>query len=85
MAIDWDDPCVRAAELRKAYFALISGQGEYLIRYRGPEGEQELRFQNANLEKLQIEMRSAAEECAETTGAMNRSRRFAIRAGSRRF
>jgi hypothetical protein len=84
MAINWDDPCVRAAELRKAYYALVSGQGESLIRYRGPEGEQEVRYQSADLAKLQVEMRSAEAECAETNGTPNRLRRFAIRAGSRR-
>lgn len=85
MAVDWNDPCARATALRDAYYALISGQTESLIKYVGPEGEREVRYQPAKLEVLKAEWNAAAAECAEQTGASNRSRRFAIRAGSRRF
>lgn len=82
--VDWTDACARAAALRTAYFALISGGGESLIRYRGPEGEREVRYQAANISILKTELQSAEAECAALTGTVSPNRRFAIRAGARR-
>lgn len=85
MAVDWTDPCARAAALREAYFALISGQSEWLVRYRGPEGEREVRFQNTNIEVLRSELRDAETACEASGGpAAQRGRRYAIRGGARR-
>lgn len=82
MAVDWTDPCARASALREAYFGLISGQVESLIRYRGPEGEREVRFPAARLEILKQELREAEDQCRLEQGGS--PRRFAIRAGARR-
>lgn len=84
MAVDWSDPCARYAALRDAYYATLSGGGETLIRYKGPEGEQEVRYHAQNLELLKTEMVAAQTECAAATGVPNPNRRFAIRAGTQR-
>jgi hypothetical protein len=84
MAVDFSDPCARYAALRDAYYNLISGGAETLIRYKGPEGEREVRFQAANINFLRSEMQSAQAECLALTSGVNPNRRFAIRGGSRR-
>jgi hypothetical protein len=81
MAVDWSDPCARYAALRDAYYANLSGSGETLIRYKGPEGEREVRYKATDLNRLLAEMRSAQTECQIATGAP-RSGRYAIRAGA---
>jgi len=81
---DFSDPCARFAALRDAYYLLISGAQESLVRYKGPNGEQEVRFTAGNAEKLRDEMIAAEAACSAATGAANTSRRYAIRAGSRR-
>ncbi|WP_316172136.1 MULTISPECIES: hypothetical protein [unclassified Bradyrhizobium] len=82
--VNWDDPCARYAALRDAYFQIVSGGGETLIRTKGPEGEQEVRFHAADLDTLRNEMNAAQAECAASTAGVNPRRRFAIRAGSQR-
>ena len=83
-AIDWTDPCARALALRNAYYALISGEGEQLIRTRGPEAEREVRFAKTNIELLKSELAAAEKECAEKNGTPPTRRRFAIRGGAMR-
>jgi hypothetical protein len=86
MAIDWTNPCQRAQALRDAYFALISGQQESLIRHSTSEGDQEVRFTRADVEKLKAEMVAAEEACIVATGGTVTPRRSAIRLGAtRRF
>lgn len=87
MAVDWTDPCARALALRGAYYGLISGSSESLIRQSTPEGDQEVRFAKSDLSRLQSELTAAEAECATKNGVEvpDRARRFAIRAGSRRY
>lgn len=80
--VDWTDPCARAATLSNAYYALLSGQQEQVVRTRSGESEDEVRFAAANLDALRSEMQAAQAECAALTGTPNRRRRFAIQAGS---
>jgi hypothetical protein len=84
MAVDFSDPCQRAAALRDAYFALISGAQESLIRYRGPNGEQEVRFGPGKVDLLKSEWQAAENACNVANGTANPNRRYAIRAGARR-
>ena len=79
MAVDWTDPCARATALREAYFALVSGDRESLIRTRTGEGEREVRFQAANLDTLKRELTAAEAECKAV--ADGKPRRFAFTAG----
>lgn len=79
--IDWTDPCARYAALMEAYYANLTGGGETLIRYRGPEGEREVRFKATDLERLRSGMASAKAACEAASG-MTRTGRYAIRAGA---
>jgi hypothetical protein len=83
-AVDWTDPCARAAALRNAYYALLGGQQEIEIRTRTLDAEETVRFAPTDLGKLEAELRGAEGECALATGSVNLHRRFAITAGSRR-
>lgn len=84
MAVNWEDPCARYAALRDAYYSLLSGGTETLIRRKGPVGEEEVRYGAAKLDVLKLEMIAAQAECAASTGADNPNRRFAIRGGAQR-
>lgn len=86
MAVDWTDPCARANALRGAYYALISGASESLIRTSTTEGDQEVRFARADVDRLKAELDAAEVECAKSTGAVvpRRAARYAIRGGARR-
>lgn len=86
MAVNWEDPCARAAALRGAYYALISGASESMIRHSTSEGDEEVRFARADIAKLKSELVSAETECAILNGTAvpGRSRRYAIRGGSKR-
>jgi hypothetical protein len=84
VTVDWNDPCARAAALQQAYYALLTGGGETLIRRKGPQGEEEVRYHPPDLDKLAAEMTAAQAECATTTNGTNPRRRFAIRGGASR-
>ena len=86
MAVDWTNPCARAAALRTAYFDLIRGETESAIRQSTPEGDQEVRYSKPDVERLKRELDAAEAECAASNGAPTpvRARRFAIRGGSLR-
>lgn len=77
-AIDWSNPCARFQALQKAYFSLVSGQQEVEIRTRTLDAEEMVRFNQANLNVLRIEMRSAESACAASNGVPNPNRRHAI-------
>jgi hypothetical protein len=81
---DFSDPCARFAALRDAYYQLISGTNESLVRYRGPEGEREVRFGAGKIEALKVEMDAAENACAVKNGVADPNRRYAIRGGARR-
>lgn len=86
MAVDWLDPCARAAALREAYFRLISGEAESQVRYKGPQGERDVTFSRAELTSLRQELAKAETECKGLTDPTSSSRRYAIRGGAmRRF
>lgn len=82
--VDWSDPCARYIALRDAYYQLVQGGVETLIRYKGPESEEEVRYSAGKLDLLLSEMRSAQAECSASTGTPNPNRRFAIRGGAQR-
>lgn len=84
MAVDFSDPCQRADALRTAYYKLISGDNESLIRIKGPNGEQEVRFGAGKIELLKAELQASEAACAVANGSVNPNRRYAIRAGVRR-
>lgn len=84
MAVDFSDPCARFAALQTAYYQLISGANETLVRYRGPNGEQEVRFGPGKIEVLRAEMDAAENQCAVKNGTADPNRRYAIRAGAQR-
>lgn len=84
MAVDWTDPCARAAALREAYFALLSGGMETLIRVKGPDGERESRYAQADLTALKREMEAAEDACIVAGGGTPAPRRHAISLGARR-
>jgi hypothetical protein len=83
MAVDFSDPCQRFAALRDAYYNLISGANESLIRYKGPNGEQEVRFGPAS-RRAEDRNGKRGKRLRVANGAANPNRRYAIRAGARR-
>jgi hypothetical protein len=84
MAVDWEDPCARYAALRDAYYAVLSSGSETLIKYKGPEGEREVRCHAQDLSWLLKEMQAAQDQCAIKNNLSPPNRRFAIRAGTQR-
>jgi|HubBroStandDraft_3_1064219.scaffolds.fasta_scaffold01456_9 hypothetical protein len=84
-AIDWSDPCARAAALWDAYNRLISGQQESDVTYSANGVNRRVAYSSANLDRLLNEYRAAQNECAALCGKSARWRRFAITGGSRRF
>ena len=82
--VDWTDPCARAAALRNAYYALISGGQEQEIRTRTLDAEEVVRFSPGNQAALLMQLRAAEAECAAKNGTANPTRRFAITAGATR-
>lgn len=85
MAIDVNDPCALAAFLKEAYFAAISGNTETLIRTRGADSEQEVRYAKMDIATLRAEWQRAQDACDKLNGVVTTPRRFAITAGSRRI
>jgi hypothetical protein len=83
-AIDWSDPCARAAALWDAYNRLISGQQETDVSYTANGVNRRVSFASASLDRLLNEYRAAENECAAKKGLPPRWRRFAITGGSRR-
>lgn len=77
-AVDWDDPCARAAALRGAYFEIVRGQSVSLIRVAAANGQREVRYTRPELATLRIEMERAEDECRAAQGLSPRPRRFAI-------
>ena len=82
--VNWEDPCARATALRAAYFSMISGQHEIEIRTRTLDAEEMVRFDRADVTRLQNEIAAAERECALVQGRKPVSRRHAITAGFRR-
>lgn len=83
--VDWTDPCAKALALRTAYYSLLSGGMESLIRHSTTEGDQEVRYARADLGSLKAELDAAEIACAQATGqpVPAIARRFAIRGGAR--
>ena len=57
--LDWWDSCARAELLRDAYFRLLSGKAESLVRYQANRVEREVRYSQMDLARLEAEMRAA--------------------------
>ncbi len=76
--------CDMAAWLRERYYGLLTGGGEKLVRYRGPNGEREVQFHNGNLPNMLSELQKWEALCAAVPGVPLATRRYAIRAGSMR-
>ena len=49
-----------------------------MIRYRGPEGEREVRYGKTDLSLLRSEWLKAQDECDALNGAAPKPRRFAM-------
>lgn len=84
MSIDWTNACARAAALRDAYYALLSGERETEIATRSGEGEQTVKFAKADLATLKAEWMQAEDECQRANGVTPAPRRSAISLGARR-
>ncbi len=82
MAIEVNDPCVRAAQLQAAYDNLITGSGAQRVTVRAGDAFKEVWFYQTDLSRLQSELQAAKDACAKAQG--QKAGRFAIRAGSRR-
>lgn len=76
--------CDMATWLREVYYNLLSGAGEKMIRYKGPKGEREVQFSQANLAELKAELQKFEGLCAAGTDPNAPPRRYAIRGGARR-
>ena len=48
VAVDMDDPCAVATELRKVELQVVTGTGVVMTRF----GDDEVRWSNANLDRL---------------------------------
>jgi hypothetical protein len=85
--VDWDDPCARAKALKAAYFERLAGGSSMRVRFRAGDNEQEFQSAHAgaSLAELKRAWWDAEDECRASQGLSPRPRRFAIRAGSRRF
>lgn len=82
MAIEQNDPCVRAQQLQTAYDSLISGSNAQRVTVRSGDGFKEVWFQQGDLSRLKAELQAAKDACAASQGQP--TGRFAIRGGSRR-
>jgi hypothetical protein len=77
MPIEQIDQCVRAEQLRGVRDALISGQAT--AEYESDSGngvKRRVKYSNADLPRLEIEIRRAEEACDLTTGAGKPRRRM---------
>lgn len=84
-ATDWNDPCARAAALRDAYFAALTGGQLQKVRFKHGDNEQEVAYGTSvgSIAALKKEMQTAEDECRASQGLPPISRRFAIRGGAR--
>lgn len=64
VAVDWTDPCAKAAALRAAYYRMVSGDLESEIRTRTLDGEEMVRFQPGDIDALRSDLASAEADCA---------------------
>ena len=83
--VDLNDPCAVCLALRQAQLDIALGGRETLIRYRGPEGEREVRYEKGDGTKLQELLRQAQIACDQKNGVISSSRRFAIRGGAQQI
>jgi hypothetical protein len=67
-SVDWSDPCARAVALRDAYFRLVSGQQESVVRYQANGTEREVRYQSADHAALHDAWREAERTCQAARG-----------------
>ena len=75
--IEQDDPCIRAAQLRLAKDKIITGLSVSEYDFETGNGvRRRVKYNAANLTRLEDEIRKAEAACAALTG--KRPRRFAI-------
>jgi len=77
-AVDMNDPCARANELRQAYWRLSQGAQETEVTYQANGVLRRVRYAQPSITHLLNELRAAENECAELQGLPARRRRFAI-------
>lgn len=83
MAVDWTDPCARAIALRDAYYRALSGDQEIEIEARSGDGYEHVKFNKADLTRLEAEWKRAEDECAVKCGKTPTPRRHAMTLGAR--
>ena len=67
--LDWiADPCLRADVLRRAYYALVSGQLAVETEYLSNGVARRVRYSQVDISRLEMELRAADAECAGITG-----------------
>jgi hypothetical protein len=75
---------MRAQALRDARFRIISGSHEFEFEYRSLDTTRRIRYSQADLSRLEDEIRRAEAECAALNGLpAPTGRRFAISGGFR--
>jgi hypothetical protein len=80
-AIDWTDPCARAAALRSAYFELMSGTRESSFTYLANGVQRTAEYSKGNLDMLAAELQKAEAECSAKINGTAPRRRQAIQFG----
>jgi hypothetical protein len=77
MAIEQDDPCERAKQLKVIRDKLITGQGVAEYEFEAGNGQRRrVKYSAASLDQLNREIAAAENACAISQG--KRPRRFAI-------
>jgi hypothetical protein len=71
--------CERARALRDAYYRLVGGELEAVVRYRGNEQEREVRYQSTDRDALRAAWKEAQELCEVQTGVTRPPRIRTIR------
>lgn len=81
LAINDDDPCGAAAQLRVAYASIVAGEKAETITFRaGAQGvERSVTYHRADADALKRLIAEYESKCAIKTGG--RPRRFGLRAG----
>jgi hypothetical protein len=81
LAIDENDPCAAATQLRQLYYQLIAGQGAMTVTFKaGVTGvERSVTYNKADPGRLLQVIRGFEERCAAAGGGG--ARRFAMRGG----
>lgn len=77
------NPCEAFRQLSERRQKLVSGEALAEFEYHGNGTERRMKYNIANMEALERDIRTAQAECAAVCGVRNPNRRFALTAGSR--